>query len=133
MALSLPQNLVPDSVRRGDGIDFTDSLLAPLFVLASFSIGAVGTLQFSVPLNVALTDSIYSAYGTHITYAVLLPISIPSTRTREQAVSIPIPIGDEIGLYGALAPHVTPKDTDTPTMANTLTAPALATRMFRVL
>jgi len=76
MALSLPQNLVPDSVRREDGIDLTDSLLAPLFVLASFSIGAVGTLQFSAPLNVALTDSIYSAHGTHITYAFLLSISI---------------------------------------------------------
>ncbi|SIS14679.1 hypothetical protein [Natronorubrum thiooxidans] len=76
MALSLPQKYVPDSVRQEDGIDLTDSILAPLFVLASFSIGAVGTLQFSAPLDVALTDSLYSAHGTDITYAFILSISI---------------------------------------------------------
>ncbi|MFA9428210.1 hypothetical protein [Natronorubrum sp. A-ect3] len=76
MALSLPQKYVPDSVRQEDGIDLTDSILAPLFVLASFSIGAVGTLQFSAPLNVSLTDSLYSAHGTDITYAFILSISI---------------------------------------------------------
>ncbi|SIS12593.1 hypothetical protein SAMN05421752_112135 [Natronorubrum thiooxidans] len=53
-----------------------DSILAPLFVLASFSIGAVGTLQFSAPLDVALTDSLYSAHGTDITDAFILSISI---------------------------------------------------------
>ena len=76
MALSLPQKYVPDSVRQEDGIDLTDSILAPLFVLASFSIGAVGTLQFSAPLDVSLTDSLYSAHGTDITYAFILSISI---------------------------------------------------------
>ncbi|WP_137291760.1 hypothetical protein [Natronorubrum halophilum] len=76
MALSLPQKYVPDSIRQEDGIDLTDSVLAPLFVLASFSIGAVGTLQFSEPLNVALTDSLYSAHGTEITYAFILSIGI---------------------------------------------------------
>ncbi|ELY42563.1 hypothetical protein [Natronorubrum sulfidifaciens] len=76
MALSLPQKYVPDSVRQEDGIDLTDSILAPLFVLASFSIGAVGTLQFSAPLDVSLTDSLYSAHGTDITYAFVLSISI---------------------------------------------------------
>ncbi|SDJ65161.1 hypothetical protein SAMN04515672_1331 [Natronorubrum texcoconense] len=59
MALSLPQKYVPDSIRQADGIDLTDSILAPLFVLASFSIGAVGTLEFSGPPNVALTDALY--------------------------------------------------------------------------
>ncbi|SDK70788.1 hypothetical protein [Natronorubrum texcoconense] len=76
MALSLPQKYVPDSIRQEDGIDLTDSILAPLFVLASFSIGAVGTLEFSQPLNFALTDALYAAHGTEITYAFILSIGI---------------------------------------------------------
>ncbi|ELY42887.1 hypothetical protein [Natronorubrum tibetense] len=76
MALSLPQKYVPDSIRQADGLDLTDSILAPLFVLASFSIGAVGTLEFSEPLNVSLTDALYAAHGTEITYAFILSIGI---------------------------------------------------------
>ncbi|ELY48082.1 hypothetical protein C495_01370 [Natronorubrum sulfidifaciens JCM 14089] len=53
----------------------TDSILAPLFVLASFSIGAVGTLQFSAPLEVVV-GSLYSAHGTDSTDAFILSISI---------------------------------------------------------
>jgi hypothetical protein len=76
MALSLPQKYVPDTVRRDDGIDLTDSILAPIFVLASFSIGAVGTLQFSQPLNFALSDALYSAHGTEITYAFIISMGV---------------------------------------------------------
>ncbi|WP_323173240.1 hypothetical protein [Natrialba sp. PRR66] len=38
MILSLPQKYVTDTIRREDGIDATDSVLAPIFVLASFSV-----------------------------------------------------------------------------------------------
>lgn len=76
MALSLPQNMVPDTVRREDGIDLTDSVLAPLFVIASFSLGAVGTFEFFDPLNIALTDAIYSAHGTDVTYAFVMSMGI---------------------------------------------------------
>ncbi|ELY88299.1 hypothetical protein [Natrialba taiwanensis] len=38
MTLSLPQKYVTDTIRREDGIDVTDSVLAPIFVLASFSV-----------------------------------------------------------------------------------------------
>ncbi len=58
MVLSLPQNMVPNTVRRENEIDLTDSILAPLFVLVSISVGAVGTLQFSTPLNVSLADAL---------------------------------------------------------------------------
>ncbi|GAA1837695.1 hypothetical protein GCM10009682_63220 [Luedemannella flava] len=76
MALSLPQNMVPGSVRREDGIDLTDSILAPLFVMASFAMGAVGTFEFFAPFNVSLTDALYAAHGTEITYAFILSMGI---------------------------------------------------------
>ncbi|ELY97914.1 hypothetical protein [Natrialba asiatica] len=76
MALSLPQKYVPDSVRREDGIDLTDSVLAPIFVLASFSIGAVGTLEFSEPLNLSLADALYAAHGTEVTYAFVISMTV---------------------------------------------------------
>ncbi|WP_126662007.1 hypothetical protein [Haloterrigena salifodinae] len=76
MALSLPQNMVPDTVRRENGIDLTDSILAPLFVLASISVGAVGTLQFNAPLNFSLADAIWASNGTEVTYAFILSMGI---------------------------------------------------------
>jgi len=76
MALNIPQQYVPSGLRREDGIDLTDSILAPLFVLASFSIGAVGTLEFSDPLNFALTDALYAAHGTEITYAFIVSMGV---------------------------------------------------------
>ena len=76
MALSIPQKYVPDAVRREGGIDLTDSILAPIFVLASFSIGAVGTLQFSEPLNFGLSDALYAAHGTEITYAFIISMGV---------------------------------------------------------
>ncbi|ELY90883.1 MULTISPECIES: hypothetical protein [Natrialba] len=76
MALSLPQKYVPDTIRREDGIDLTDSILAPIFVLASFSIGAVGTLQFSEPLNLSLSDALYAAHGTEVTYAFIISMGV---------------------------------------------------------
>jgi len=45
MALSLPNKYVTGAVRREDGIDLIDSVLAPRFVLATFSVAAVGTLE----------------------------------------------------------------------------------------
>ncbi len=43
MALNHPSNAVPGAVRREDGIDLIDSVLAPLFVLATIS--AAGDLN----------------------------------------------------------------------------------------
>ncbi|ELY52476.1 hypothetical protein [Natronolimnohabitans innermongolicus] len=116
MALSLPQQYVPDSIRQEDGIDLTDSILAPLFVLASFSIGAVGTLEFSEPLNFALTDPIYSAHGTEFTWAFMLSIGIltvawltnestPEDWTDVETVVVLLAV--ILNVLGALVPAVT--------------------------
>ena len=40
------------------------------------AIGAVGTLQFSAPLNMSLTDPIYAAHGTEVTYAFVMSMGI---------------------------------------------------------
>ncbi|ELY46184.1 MULTISPECIES: hypothetical protein [Natronorubrum] len=116
MALSLPQKYVPDSIRQEDGIDLTDSILAPLFVLASFSIGAVGTLEFNEPLNVSLTDALYAAHGTEITYAFILSIGIlligwltnestPEDWTDVETVVVLLAV--ILNILGALVPAMT--------------------------
>lgn len=76
MALSLPQNMVPGAVRREDGIDLTDSILAPLFVIASISVASVGTIELFAPFSVSLTDAIYSAHGTDVTYGFIISMVV---------------------------------------------------------
>ncbi|MFC7232178.1 hypothetical protein ACFQMM_13740 [Saliphagus sp. GCM10025308] len=72
MALSLPQNMVPGAVRREDGIDLIDSVLAPLFVLASVSMVGVVSIALNQPFNVGMDAALYSAHGTEITYAFIV-------------------------------------------------------------
>ncbi|SER78447.1 hypothetical protein [Natrinema salaciae] len=74
MALSLPQNAVPNAVRREDGIDLIDSVLAPLFVLATFSVAAVGTFSLNEPFNTGFAGVLYSSHGTEITYGFVVSI-----------------------------------------------------------
>ncbi|SDC06235.1 hypothetical protein [Natrinema hispanicum] len=72
MALSLPQSAVPSAVRREDGIDLIDSVLAPLFVLATISVAAVGTFTLNQPFNTGFEGILYSAHGTEITYGFII-------------------------------------------------------------
>ncbi|WP_252698290.1 hypothetical protein [Natronosalvus vescus] len=72
MALSLPANMVPSAVRREDGIDLIDSVLAPLFVLASVSMVGVVTIALNAPFNIGMDAALYSAHGTTITYAFIV-------------------------------------------------------------
>ena len=72
MALSLPQGAVPSAIRREDGIDLIDSVLAPLFVLASISVGAVGTFSLNAPFNTGFTAVLYSSHGTEITIGFVI-------------------------------------------------------------
>ncbi|SER75211.1 hypothetical protein [Natrinema salaciae] len=74
MALSLPQNAVPSAVRREDGVDLIDSVLAPLFVLATFSVAAVGTFSLNEPFNTGFAGVLYSSHGTEITYGFVVSI-----------------------------------------------------------
>ncbi|USZ71992.1 hypothetical protein [Natronosalvus halobius] len=72
MALSLPQNMVPGAVRREDGIDLIDSVLAPLFVLASVSMVGVVSIALNAPFNIGMDAALYAAHGTEITYAFII-------------------------------------------------------------
>ncbi|WP_254762965.1 hypothetical protein [Natrinema marinum] len=72
MALSLPENAVPSAVRREDGIDLIDSVLAPLFVLATISVASVGTFALSAPFNTGFGGVLFSSQGTEITYGFII-------------------------------------------------------------
>jgi len=63
------------AISRDDGIDLLDSVLAPLFVLASFAISQVGTLEFGEPFNAGLDTVFYSVSGTELTYAFVIAIA----------------------------------------------------------
>ncbi|MFC7115842.1 hypothetical protein ACFQH2_14025 [Natronoarchaeum sp. GCM10025703] len=65
-------NWIPDGVRREDGIDLIDALLAPLFVLATFSTAAVGTVQLYDPINWGFEDVLYAAGGSEITLGFVI-------------------------------------------------------------
>ena len=64
--------MVPSAVRREDGIDLIDSILAPLFVFASASMVGVITIALNAPFNMGLDAALYSAHGTEITYAFII-------------------------------------------------------------
>ena len=59
-----------NALNREDGIDFIDSVLAPLFVLATISMTKL--FEFSTgtfPFDWDFTDVIYAAHGSEITWA----------------------------------------------------------------
>ena len=72
MALSLPSNAVPSAVRREDGIDLIDSVLAPVFVLATIAVASVGTFSLGAPFNTGFDGVLYSSQGTGVTYGFLV-------------------------------------------------------------
>ena len=58
------------ALRRDDGIDFTDSLLAPVFVLATVSMTELFVFETGTfPFVWSFTDVIYAAHGSEITWA----------------------------------------------------------------
>jgi len=63
MALTLPQQYVPDTIRREDGIDLTDAFLAPVFVLASVVTADVFAIEMLAPFAIGMDDALYSAHG----------------------------------------------------------------------
>ncbi len=79
MARSLPNTYVPGAVRREDGIDLIDSVLAPVFVLATFSVAAVGTLDFGAPFHAGLDDALYFAHGSEFTYSFITSVIVMVT------------------------------------------------------
>lgn len=65
-------NWIPEGVRREDGIDLIDAVLAPLFVLATFSTAAVGTVTLFDPINWGFQDILWAAGGTEITLGFVI-------------------------------------------------------------
>ncbi|WP_049927070.1 hypothetical protein [Halopiger goleimassiliensis] len=58
------------ALNREDGIDVIDSVLAPLFVLATISMTGLFVLETGTfPFDWGFNDVIYSAYGSEITWA----------------------------------------------------------------
>lgn len=79
MALSGLTNAVPTNVRRKDGIDLLDSLLAPLFVAATFVVSGLGTIGIDDPFDWYMSDAIYSAHGTEFTWAFVITMIVIAT------------------------------------------------------
>ena len=65
-------NWIPDGVRREDGIDLIDAVLAPLYVLATFSTAAVGTVTLYDPINWGFEDVLYAASGSEVTLGFVI-------------------------------------------------------------
>ncbi|RQG97233.1 hypothetical protein [Natrarchaeobius chitinivorans] len=77
MALSIPTKWVPNGLRRDDGIDLTDSLLAPLFVIATISMTGLFVLETgTLPWNWSLDGVLWSAHGTEITWAFIVTMVV---------------------------------------------------------
>jgi len=77
MALNLPQNMVPAGVRRENGIDLTDSILAPLYVLSTVVLAGLYSLEpGSVPWGWTFDSVLYAAHGTEISVAFVTSMGI---------------------------------------------------------
>lgn len=71
------ENIVPEGVRRENGVDLNDSLLSPLFVLATISVTGLFTFGAgSFPIDWTMADAIWSAEGVEVTWAFVLTMAI---------------------------------------------------------
>ncbi|EMA27361.1 hypothetical protein [Halobiforma nitratireducens] len=62
-----------NALNRENGIDAIDSVLAPLFVLATISMTELFVLETGTfPFDWAFTDAIYAAHGSEITWAFVI-------------------------------------------------------------
>ncbi|SNZ06471.1 hypothetical protein SAMN06269185_1182 [Natronoarchaeum philippinense] len=77
MALNLPENMVPSGVRRENGIDLTDSVLSPIFVMATIAMTKLFTLQTGTfPYQWSFSDALYAAHGTEITWSFVVTMAV---------------------------------------------------------
>ncbi|SNZ12091.1 hypothetical protein SAMN06269185_1491 [Natronoarchaeum philippinense] len=77
MALNLPENMIPAGVRREDGIDLTDSILAPIFVMATIALtGLFNLTTGTFPYQWSFNDALYAAHGTEITWAFVVTMAV---------------------------------------------------------
>ncbi|WP_148858479.1 hypothetical protein [Natronococcus pandeyae] len=76
MALNLPANWVPSGFKREDGIDFTDAVLAPVFVACSLAMAFVFEIGMVQPAEYSLNYAIWAGSGVDITIAFVLGMAI---------------------------------------------------------
>ena len=57
------------------GVDFIDAVLAPLFVAATLSMSGLGTIGLDNPVTFYLSDALYAAHGTEITWAFIFTMT----------------------------------------------------------
>ncbi len=62
-------------LKNHEGVDFIDALLAPLFVAATLSLSGLGTIGLDNPVSFYLSDVLYSAAGTEITWAFIITMA----------------------------------------------------------
>ncbi|WP_276255599.1 hypothetical protein [Halomontanus rarus] len=68
--------MVPSAVKREDGIDLTDSVLAPAYLACTFAMTKVMGISMLQPWNYDLNYALWAAEGVDITIAFVLAMSI---------------------------------------------------------
>ncbi|MEY7848569.1 hypothetical protein AB7C87_05115 [Natrarchaeobius sp. A-rgal3] len=77
MALSLPTSWVPNGLRREDGVDLTDSFLAPVFVAATIAMSQLFVFETgTLPWDWSFNDVLWAAHGTEITWAFVVSMVV---------------------------------------------------------
>ncbi|WP_265109618.1 hypothetical protein [Halosolutus halophilus] len=56
------------SIKNHKGVDLIDAVLAPLFVAATLAMSGIGTIGIDNPITFYMSDALYSASGTEITW-----------------------------------------------------------------
>ncbi|MCU4744305.1 hypothetical protein [Natronoglomus mannanivorans] len=79
MALNLPANWVPSAVKRDDGIDLTDSVLAPLYVACTLAMTKTFEIAMLQPYDYGLNAALWTAEGVDITLAFVAGMVIVVT------------------------------------------------------
>jgi len=62
-------------LKNNEGVDLIDAIVAPLFVAATLSMSGLGTIGLDNPITFYLSDVLYSASGTEITWAFVLTLA----------------------------------------------------------
>nr|WP_241431426.1 hypothetical protein [Halobiforma lacisalsi] len=64
------------TMKNHEGVDLIDAVLAPLFVAATLSMSGLGTIGIDNPISFYLSDVLYAAAGTEITWGFIFTIII---------------------------------------------------------
>ncbi len=103
-------------MKKHKGVDLIDAVLAPLFVAATLSLSGLGTIGLDNPITFYMSDVLYSASGTEITWGfvfsmIALGVAWFSNEARdfsdfsqEQAAIVALMV--VLNLFSAIVPAV---------------------------